>query len=202
MEANNNIEKAYDLVEQFEFSELSKTDKSYILSIMTEAQYTKMRRTITDIKVSLENDIEPILNMPQAKSNKNKLLQLANYPIRFYKVAASIAIIMAIYFMVQKSTQNQTNQLIARNDTVIIHQIDTVYTKVYDTIRIIKSNVRSVQVGILQSENLGLITQPNQSSDCNKELCPNEIGRIISMSNKNNISSDSALNGLLVSLNN
>ena len=203
MGTNNNIERAYDLVEQFDFNELSEEDKLYILSIMTEVQYADMRKTMTDVKVSLENDIEPDLDMPKTKSNNNvnKLLRLVNYQIPIYKVAASIAIIIATYFMFQKLNLNQTNQLMARNDTIVIHQIDTVYTKVYDTIRIINNNVRSLQAEINQSENLKSISSSNQSFDCNKELCPNEVGKIVTLNNKNNISNDSVLNNLLISMN-
>jgi len=59
MKTDKRIEKAYDLVEQFEFSELSEPDKLLILSVMTESEYEQMRITLKGINHTFKNDVEP-----------------------------------------------------------------------------------------------------------------------------------------------
>ena len=135
---NTKIEKAYDLLEQFEFTELSEEEKLDILSVMTESQYNEMRKTIYDMKVVLDKDIEPLTGVPGILryTARSKFLRFIQYPVQLYQVAASIALILLTYFIIQKTDQNSTSNILASNDTVFVYQTDTVFTTVYDTVRI------------------------------------------------------------------
>ena len=203
MDAKNNIEKAYELIEQFEFAELSDTNRLYVLSVMTEDEYSKLRSTISGVKTLLEVDIEPGSNILrlQRKSGSARLLQLVHYPVKLYQVAAGVAILTALYLFIEKPIHNTNIPLIARTDTVYMHKTDTVYARVFDTIKIFESKVHSIKADLKQNENKGFIAQSNQIIDCNSYICPGEVGEITTMNTKNTISGDSALKEWLVSLN-
>jgi hypothetical protein len=202
MENNNSIEKAYELIEQYEFAELSEADKLYVLSVMTESQYAEMRRTIDNVKLVLENDIEPIIRIPQKlkQPEDSKIRRLFNFQFKLYQVAASIAILITTFLIIQYSRENSTNQLIAKTDTIYVQHSDTLYTKVYDTIEVIREIERHPQ-NISQLKKTNLIVQSIKKSDCSNELCPNEIENITTMNTRNTISSDSILKEMLLRLN-
>jgi hypothetical protein len=60
MDANQNIERAYELLEKFDFNELSEKDRLYILSVMTENEYGEMRDTIKDTDNFFVKSVEPV----------------------------------------------------------------------------------------------------------------------------------------------
>ena len=99
MRNNKNIEKVYELIEQYDFAELSEPDKLLVLSVMTESQYTEMRNTVDNLKLELANDIEPVINIPtiEKKDSDGRIKRFLFYPIKFYQVAASIAIMISIF---------------------------------------------------------------------------------------------------------
>ena len=47
MENSKHIERAYELIEQYDFAELSGSDRLTVLSVMTESEYSAMRETVT-----------------------------------------------------------------------------------------------------------------------------------------------------------
>ena len=180
MESNKNIEKVYELIEQYDFAELSEPDRLLVLSVITESQYSEMRKTVDDLKLDLKSDIEPEINIPEiGKSNSDsRIRQLLNYRIKFYQVAASVAIIISTFFMFQHLNKNNTDQMIAKSDAVIIQQIDFSRQKEND-----------------------LITYSNSRTDCDNSLCLSEMEDIIAMNSRNTIKNDSTTKGLLLSLN-
>jgi len=204
MENNNTrIEKAYDLLEQFDFTELSEEEKLDILSVMTESQYNEMRKTIHDMKVVLDKDIEPLtgVNGISRYTAKSKFLRFIQYPVQLYQVAASIALILLTYFIIQKTDQNSITRVLANNDTVFVYQMDTVYTTVYDTVRIREIAAPGHLKYSKKPGNKKPKINTAPTADCNRELCPNEVGKITVLNKTNNMARDSALKGLLLSLN-
>jgi len=201
-ENNNNIEKVYELIEQYEFVELSEADRLKVLSVMTEDQYTEMRSTIDNVKLRLENDIEPVVKIPQLPKqySSHKLSRYLNYPLKLYQVAAGIAILIASFFMVLYSKDSPV-QITAENDTVFIRHTDSVFTIIYDTVEIMKENVRNIQSNFSKPDNNVLITHQTEINDCSNKLCPNEITDIIAMNGRNTVSSDSVMKDVLLSLN-
>ena len=203
METSNRIEKAYELIENYDFSELTEVDKIFILTVMSEVQYNDMRKTITDVKNSINQDIEPIFNSHQFQKQpkRNTFLKIVYYQVPLYKVAVSIAIICLIYLTFQRSPQKLTNPITVTDQTAIIHRIDTVYKIVHDTLKIIENKILTRQMESKPLKTHELIAHVSPKINCDKELCPNEVGKIMMLNNKNTISRDSFMNGLLVSLN-
>ena len=204
MENNNNdVEKAYELLEQYDFSELTQENKLFILSVMSENQYTEMRAAIYKVNNLIKPDIEARIYMSQNLNQKesNKISKFLNYPVQIYKIAASIAILTAGYLLIQKSNQNSTDKLISNNKTITVHVTDTVYRQVYDTVKIVENKVLAIDSGTNLKDKNELTDRSEEDINCDKELCPNDVAKIISLNNKNNISSDSSLNGILISLN-
>ena len=203
MENNKNIEKIYELIEQYDFVELSMQEKTLVLSAMTESQYTEMRNTVDNLKLELNTDIEPESNIPHIGDivKDSRIKRLLNYPIKFYQVAASTAIIISVFSIYQKSNIDNTNSMIAKNDTLIIQQIDTVHSIVHDTVEIIREKIRIAQTDSQIKKENDLIASSNIKTDCSNSLCPNEMDDIITMNSENTIKNDSTIKGLLLSLN-
>ncbi len=202
MEGSVNIEKAYELIEQFEFAELSDADRLYVLSVMTETEYSDMRRTVSALNVLMDSDIEPraIIPVQPQKSRGGRLLRMVNYQVKMYQVAASVALLIASYVVFHVPDQQVVSPLIARVDTVFVHQTDTVYATLYDTVTIVEYKVEPKHGRIHNPESTETVAQSDKSIDCSQELCPSEVGAITEMNRMNSISSDSTLRGLLVSL--
>ena len=207
MKANQNMERIYELIEQFDFSELSETDKAYILTLISETEYNNMRNTLKDTENYFVQASEPILNDPERKSiadqskDENRIIKLLKQPVQLYKVAASIVLILGIYSLIHYSNQQQKNDLLAVHDTIVIHKTDTVYSKLVDTIRIIKEKI----VYVPQKQDLlasnKILTDSKSVSDCNKEICPADLDKIKALALNNNVSNDSLLKTFVVALN-
>jgi hypothetical protein len=205
MENNKNIEKIYDLIEQFDFAELSEPDRLLVLSVISESKYAEMRNTFNNLKLELteDDDIEPAINIPKIESvdSDSRIKRILNYPIKFYQVAASVAIIISIFSLFQQSSKNENYSMIAKNDTLIIQKIDTVYSIVHDTVEIIREKVRIAQKDFqIQKEN-DLSANSNIKTDCSNNICPNEMDDFIAMNSRNTIKNDTTLKGVLLSLN-
>ena len=155
------------------------------------------------MKVVLDKDIEPLTGVPGLPryTSGNKFLRFIQYPVQLYQVAASIAIILSTYFIIQKTNQNSITRFLANNDTVFVYQTDTIYTAVYDTGRIREIAAPGHQNYSKRPENKKLILKTSPTVDCDRELCPNEVGKITVLNKTNNMARDSALKGLLLSLN-
>lgn len=203
MENNKSIEKIYELIEQYDFAELSEQDRLIVLAVMSESEYNEMRKTVDNLKLELTPDVEPEINMPKIEkvNSDSRIRRFLNYPIKFYQVAASIVVIISAFYMFQNSDKNISNQMIANNDTIVIRHIDTVYSIVNDTVEIIIEKVRTVKTDFQKQEEHDLIAYSNMKSDCSKNLCPNEIEDIITMNSVNTIKNDSTIKGVLLSLN-
>jgi hypothetical protein len=203
MQTNSNIEKVYELLEQFEFTELSEIDKRIVLSVMTESEYAKLRKTIDTVKNVLQNDIEPVKNIIDYSipTHVKTLSRVFNLNLKLYQVAASIAILVMTFFLFQHSNKSNVNQKIAINDNTAIRYIDTVHTIVYDTIEIIKEKVQYIQPNSSKPEPKSMTSQASKKADCSNNICPNEIENITVMNSRNTISNDTTTKGLLLSLN-
>lgn len=203
MQTNEKLEKVYELLEQYEFIELSEIDKQIVLSVITESEYSEMRKTIDVVKREFETDIELVKNMPvnPMHAKERTMYRFLNYKLKLYQVAASIAIIFASFFLYQHSDKNPESQMIAVNDTITIHRVDTVKTVVYDTVEIIKEKVKYMLPKAQETQNVVANTSSKNQEDCNANLCPNQISDLIALNGKNDISKDSTIKGILLSLN-
>jgi hypothetical protein len=203
MQTNNTIEKVYELLERYEFTELSEIDRQHVLSVMNEDEYSKMRKIIDNVKIELKGEIEPVKSNPPCirQSRESKLKHFLNYELKVYKVAAIIVILVTIFFLFKHSNSDNSNQVITKNDIITICHIDTVHTIIYDTVEIIKTKLNYTQSEIPKPEMNELISQSIHKNDCSNSLCPNEIENISVMNSRNPISIDSTTKELLLTFN-
>jgi len=196
MKTNQNMERVYELLEQFNFNELSERDKIYILSVMPETEYINMRDTIKETEGFFTNAAELNLSDSLYKSLMNKsrkgniLLKLLKQSVQLYKVAASVLIILGIYSVIHYSNLHEKNSTLALNDTIYIHKTDTIYSKLIDTVRIIKEKIVYIPREKVRVAPVKLLSNSKNEYDCNKEICPDDIDKIKGLAFNNNISRD------------
>jgi len=184
MKANQDRERVYELLEQSDFTELTDTDKKCVLSMMTEKEYVQMRTTLKDVEQSLSASEElvvsdlvfnSLMNKPQ---KNNSVLKLLKKPVQFYKVAAMVLLILGLYTVIQLPFFPEKKNTIALNDTLNIHKTDTVYTRLVDTVKIIKEKIIYVSQGKENLKPAKLLTKSGFLFDSTKEICPEDIDRI------------------------
>jgi hypothetical protein len=199
MKANEEIERVYELMEKFDFNELCEQDKIYVLSVISEKEYINIRGTINEVGTFFTNSEDVNLNAAINKSliNKNKhvniLLKLLKQPIQLYKVAASIIVFIGLYSFIHFTNLKDKRSPISSNDTIFIYKTDTIYSKFVDTVRLIKEKI----VFISREKDLvtpdKLLSNAKYEYDQNKEICPNDIDKIIEFSFNNSVSNDTLL---------
>src|SRR5450759_3680467 len=147
MKANPYLEQVYELLEQFDFKALSEKDKIFVLSKMSEEEYTKMRSSIKDTEVFFLNSSEPNLNemlfssIIQTNHKPNILIKILNQPVKLYQFAACIVLIIVIYTLKQYSDLPDKTSSLPAKDTIFIQKTDTVYSKLADTVWILKEKI-------------------------------------------------------------
>ena len=140
MKANPYLERVYELLEQFDFNELSEKDRTYVLSNMSEKEYINMRSTIKDTETFFSNSSEPNINVSLLSSiihtnhKPNILIKILNQPVKFYQLAAFIVLILAIYTIKQYSDFPDKNSALPLHDTIFIQKADSIYPKLADTV--------------------------------------------------------------------
>jgi hypothetical protein len=196
MEANQNIEKVYELLEQFDFHELTTQDKEIILTQITEEEYTKMRSTVKDTLSLFENAEDLYMNtLPRELNYRDNylMIRLLKQPIQLYKVAASIAILFGIMLTFQYLKPKEKSNYLASIDTVYINKTDTVYSKIIDTVTILKD----VIVYLPQNQKLALNSELKNNTkikyDCKSEFCPDDIDVVMDLAFNDNASKDTLL---------
>jgi hypothetical protein len=207
MTTDQNVERMYELLEQFDFDELSAQDKKYVLSILTEAEYVNMRGTLKDTKNFFIHAEEPSLedslyeSLIDKRGIKNVIIRLLKQPIQLYKIAATIVILSGIYFIIHYFNPIEKGNELAFCDTIYVHRTDTVYSKIADTVRVIKEKI----VFVSSSKELAMSSQvlPDSAgdSDCKKNICPHDIDEINSLTQSNQFSKDILLTSFIVSIN-
>ena len=196
MKANENMERVYELLELFNFGELPEQDKSYILSVMSENEYTNLRSTLTDTEILFANAEELNLNeslykaLINKRKNENFLIRVLKQPVQFYKVAASVLIILGLFSIFHYTNLNDNNKKKASNDTIYIYKTDTVYSRFVDTVKLIKEKIVYITQKKEPDQSLKLLSSAKPDYDSSKEICPNDIDRIKAFVFNNNVSND------------
>ncbi|MDD2358777.1 MAG: hypothetical protein PHX13_12780 [Thiovulaceae bacterium] len=196
MNSDKNISRVYDLAEQFEFKDLLSEDKDYVLSFMKEDEYNDLRKTIQDLPNYFVSDIEPITNIPFIDNIRGKIrfTKFIQYPLRLYKVAVLI-LIAYFLFNLNRHFYNKSNQtFLTQNDTVYIHKTDTISRIIHDTVWVEGQNNYSPVINKTEME-----IDQTMYNDYN--FNPDEVEKIMSMTNNNSLANDSILKSILVLLN-
>jgi hypothetical protein len=198
MKDDQHIEKIYDLVEIFDFNDLSENDKTFVLQHITLMEYNELRSTITDTQKLL-------LKYPDnvKKYKQFQLKKIALYPIELYKIAAIILIIIAAFYLLTKWDHPDSQNLIASVDTVFVKKTDTILVYVGDAVMQIKE--KSNFSGTINQDNtdkhVKSFVNKEIVRDCSKELCPDDIQKLNALKTKNDFSEDTILTDFIVSIN-
>jgi hypothetical protein len=195
MKANPFMERVYELLEQFDFKELSEEDRSYVMSEMSEKEYNNLRNTLKTTEAFFSSSVEPILNnsllttLTNTKHKPNVVVRILNQPVKLYQLAASILLILAIYTFKQYSDLPGKNSALPKNDTIFIQKTDTVYSKLADTVKIIKE--KFIYISGKKSSDIHdkLLSTATNYFD-NGLICPNHIDSIKGPDVNDNISRD------------
>jgi hypothetical protein len=196
MKTNQNKERVYELLEQFSFGELSEEDKSFVLSVTAENEYNNLRSTLRDTETFFagaeEIDLgESVYNsLINKRKNENPLLKLLKQPVQFYKVAASIALILGLNVVFSYSDLNKKNNTKTSADTIYIYKTDTVYSRFVDTVKMIKEKIVYISLKKEYDQALKLLSAAKRDYDSSKEICPHDIDRIKSLVFNNNVLND------------
>lgn len=199
MSSDKKTNRVFELAEQFEFRELLNIDKKYILSVMTEEEYNDLRNTIYSMPNYFMRDIEPITNIPTIgyKHKKNRFTKFILYPLQLYKVAAIIIIAFFLFNINQHNNENLNSELLTQNDTVLINKIDTITQIIHDTVWVAETENSIPRTnGTDRTENV-----KNQTIYNEYDLSPDNVEKIMSMTNNNSLANDSILKSILVLLN-
>lgn len=141
------FEKVYELLEQFDFKDLSEKDRIYVLSVLTESEFNEMRSTLKDTETFYSNSCEPVINgslldsITGTNKKSNFLLKILNRPVKVYQLAASILLILGLLIIKQYSELSVKNSALPVRDTLYIHKSDSLSSKLADTIKNIKEKI-------------------------------------------------------------
>ena len=196
MSSDKKTNRVFELAEQFEFRELLNMDKKYILSVMTEEEYNDLRNTINSLPNYFMRDIEPITNIPPIgyKHKNNRFTKFILYPLQLYKVAAIIIIAFFLFNINQHNNENLNSELLTQNDTVFINKKDTIAQIIHDTVWVVETKNSIPRIN--RTENV-----INQTIYNEYDLSPDNVEKIMSMTNNNSLANDSILKSILVLLN-
>lgn len=206
MEPNDNMAKIYELLEQFDFSELSEQDKNYVLANISEQEYAEMRSTIKATQGYFTHAETPEMGtsfhetIGYEKGSTNKIMKFLTYPLQLYKVAALIALVISLYFLFRTLPTGENEKLLAINDTVYIHKTDTVFSERIDTVKIIQQKIVQVVLKPEITKSSQIVTNAKFEYDCRREICPSNVDQLTNLAFANNVKSDTLLNDFVVDL--
>jgi hypothetical protein len=199
MEANQNKERIYELLEQFDFSDLSKADRLFILSEMSENEYNSLRNTISGaillFEASEELNIEDTFCKALLNGKKqNSLLKFLKRPVQLYKLAASIIVIIGIFSILHYTEIQGKNEIKMSSDTIYIYKTDTVYSKIVDTVRFIKEKIVYVAKNKESDTTIRLLSAAKNENDYSIRNFHNDIDRTKVQVYKDSIMRDTLFN--------
>jgi hypothetical protein len=196
MKANQSVERVYELIEQFEFTELSENDRTYVMSVMSVNEYNALRFTLKTTESVFNKSEELDLNESVYESiikihnKRNFFVKLMTLPVQLYKVAAILMILIGLYSYIHSFSPNYNQSLRLTNDTVFVYKTDTLYSKFIDTVTLIKEKIVYVSKEKANEHSGNLLSNARYEYDFKKEIGPEDIAKIKDLSFKNNISND------------
>jgi hypothetical protein len=196
MKSNPGIERVYELLEQQNFEDLCKEDKIYVRSVISEKEYDKLRRTLRDTESLFgstqefklnESGFSSLLSTVKKKSN---LIELLKRPTQLYKIAAALIVLMGLYSFIHLKNVKGKNEPLISNDTIYIYNSDTVYSKIVDTVKLLKAKIVFISNEKGTDTQWKLLSNAKYEYDHFKETYPGNLNKIIEMAFNNNSSYD------------
>ena len=110
MEENKSI---HELIEEFDFSELSKVQQIQVLKELSEKEYGELRETIKMTVNFFENEpklfaddlLKPVI------LKESKFVRLISYSVPLYKVAAAVLLVFSFNFLISIKANNNTIEI-------------------------------------------------------------------------------------------
>lgn len=192
-------EKLYDLVESFEFEELSEKDKSLVLQHISKNEYSNIRSTIVDANTLFSKNLFVL-----KKEKKSIVRRIVTYPVELYKIAAMIILFLGIGFISSNISHKSQPKVIASADTIYTHKVDTVLVEKTTTVEVVKEKIvfkdRNLPKNVITAivDNSAIMSVER---DCTKEICPGDITHLSKTKSAGNLSNDALLTEFMVSLN-
>lgn len=107
MKKENIPTELFDLLASKTYESLSNEEKNLVNSMMTSEEYKNLKDMVSDFQ-ELDKDIfiqEDSFAVPVTK--KSFLSRMLNYPIPAYQVAASLMVLIGLFFLMKPSLNNQ-----------------------------------------------------------------------------------------------
>lgn len=142
MNENQDMEKIYDLLEKFDFRNLSEQERNHVLAEMTAEEYNNLRATLKDTEIHFSNalELEPegsaYSSLISIKKKKYRIMRILNQPVQLYKVAASIILLTGLFSFVHFTNLHDQKNNSLSNDTIFVYKTDTVYSRIADTLKL------------------------------------------------------------------
>jgi hypothetical protein len=196
MKANQGIERVYELLEQRNFADLCEEDKIYVRSVISEKEYNKLRRTLRDTEAFFGNTKEfkmtesGFSTLLSTEKKRITLIELLKRPVQLYKIAAALIVLMGLYSFIHLKTVRGKNEPLISNDTIYIYNSDTVYSKIVDTVRLLKAKIVFISNEKGTDTQGKLLSNAKYEYDHYKEICQGDRKKIIELAFNNNSSND------------
>ena len=91
MKENKALERIYELIENYDFNDLSDFERSLVLKHISEKEYRSMRLTIVDTRNLFDK-----LPVDSKNFQPRTMKKLLNYSVELYKFAAAIIIFIGL----------------------------------------------------------------------------------------------------------
>lgn len=106
--------KIQELIEQFDFSELTKDQKEQVLRELTEIEYQNLRETIKMTVDYFEDEpnlladtlLKPVLE------KEGLLLRVINYNVPLYKIAAAVLLVLSINLLIPNKEDSNSIEIV------------------------------------------------------------------------------------------
>ena len=194
MKKNQDLAQIYDLIEKFNFFELSREEKDFVLGHITEEEYMNLRSTLGDTRRFFSNYPE------EGQFEKpSPLKRFFTHRLELYKIAAIFLIALGIGFLLDRAVTGKQTEILAMTDTIYITSPDTVHLIIRDTIEVFKENteIKAVYPGDRVANKQ---KKTNDPSDCAQDICPDDLASLNELSRRNNISYNKDLTQFTVTL--
>lgn len=203
MNLEEQIGQVYDFIEEYDFVDLSESQKSIVLGVMSEMEYVQMRAAVINTRNYLIDEVAPNLKSASFVRNErlDRFIYLMRMPIPLYRVAVLIGVIFSSYLAFKLMINDKRAPEFASVLPSQVLKIDTVYITLVDTLEVLKEKIIYIEKPqCLVNEN-PVIASAIFELDCENEICPKDIDQLKNLAYNNKISNDTLLKKFLQTLN-
>ncbi len=203
MNLEEQIGRVYDFIEEYDFVDLSESQKSIVLGVMSEMEYVQMRAAVVNTRNYLVDEVAPDLKTASFVRNErlDRFIYLMKTPIPLYRVAVLIVVIFSSFLAFKLMVNDIRAPEIASVKTSQVLNIDTVYITLVDTLEILKEKIVYIEKNQPIVDEKSINVPAIFELDCKTEICPNDIEQLKNLAYNNKISNDTLLKKFLQTLN-